>query len=120
MSGTRTGTGQAKYYTQAWFDRYVSGDPAVQAAGHDALRAGPIPLEGAGQHADQRASLFSGKSRSACSLSALGDRPAWVSTDLRSYAGVAAVGDWAALNAEREYGTSGKGAVHVPTALAGP
>lgn len=120
VSGTRTGTGQAKYYTQAWLDRFVSDDPAVQVAGHDALTTGPIPTEAAGAHADQRASLFSGKSRSACSVGAIADRAAFVSNDLRAYAGVAAVGDWAALNDEREYGTSGKGALHVPTVLAGP
>lgn len=120
VSGTRTGTGQAKYYTRAWFDRFVSGDPDVQVAGHDALSAGPIPAEAAGSHADHRASLFSGKSRSACSVSAIADRAAFASSDLRAYAGVAAVGDWAALNDEREYGTSGKGALHLPTVLAGP
>ena len=119
VSGTRAGTGQARYYTQAWFDRFLSGDAAVNVAGHDALTTGPIPVEPAGEHADFRASLFSGKSRSACSVAAVGNRPAFAVSDLRDYAGVAAVGDWAALNAEREYGTPTQGAVHVPSVIGG-
>jgi hypothetical protein len=95
---------------QAWLDRFVSASAA--AAGQDALRRGPIPLEPAGQHLEQRASLFSGKYRSACNVSAPDGGVAFAADDLRAYAGVAAVGDWAAINAEDEHGTQPQGAAH--------
>lgn len=126
VSATRHGIPQAAYYTLAWLDRYLSADPAINAAGFDALRLGPIPAEPAGQHLAHRASLFSGKHRSACYVSnphpgarRAGDRanPAsglgpFDAPDLRAYAGVAPVGDWAALNAEREHGQAPQGLLH--------
>jgi hypothetical protein len=129
VSATRYGVPQAAYYTLAWLDRFVA--PGAAADGHRALVAGPVPgpAEPAGAHAPWRASLFSGKYRSACFVSAppgagqlppghdpdrqRGRRPrgfphrgdvlrAFDAPDLRAYAGVAAVGDWRALNRERE------------------
>lgn len=102
VSATRYGVPQARHYTLAWLDRFVSKGRAAQ--GFDALRSGPVPQEPAGQHLDHRASLFSGKYRSACHVTDPGGGPAFDAGDLRAYAGVAAVGDWAGLNAEPERG----------------
>jgi hypothetical protein len=112
VSATRYGVPQARFYVQAWLDRFVGAGSA--AAGHEALRSGPIPGEAAGAHLEQRASLFSGKYRSACTVGApaTGIAP-FVEPDLRQYAGVAAVGDWAAVNAEDEHGTQTQGAAHL-------
>jgi hypothetical protein len=126
VSATRYGVPQAAYYTLAWLDLYVSGYPAVNAAGFEALRAGPVPQEPAGEHLAHRASLLSGKYRSACHVSnpnrnagmvaPNGKEPPGLahfsSGDLRAYAGVAPVGSWVALNAEREYGEAQRGVVH--------
>jgi len=92
---------------------------AGAARRHQRLLEGPIPQEPAGEHLDQRASLFSGKLRSAAAITKLGNLPALSTTDLREHAGVAAVGDWAAINAEREYGTAGRGAAHTAVWPAG-
>lgn len=112
VSATRYGVPQAQHYTLAWLDRYVHPDAQVRRAGHRRLLDGPVPREPAGEHLDQRASLFSGKLRSAARISKLGGLPGLDTADLRAHAGVAAVGDWAALNAEREYGTASRGAAH--------
>lgn len=114
VSATRYGVPAAAYYTQAWLDRHVHPLAATNAAGHTALAEGPIPQEPAGQHLPHRATLFSGKYRSACQVSAVGDAPAFDQPDLRAYAGVAAVGDWAAINAEEEHGGDAvaQGAAH--------
>jgi pimeloyl-ACP methyl ester carboxylesterase len=99
VSATRYGNLQSAYYTLAFLDTYVRKDKAGLAA----LKAGPIPAEPAGSHQPWRASLFSGKYRSACHVRDF-DAP-----DLRAYAGVAAVGDWAGLNAETERSLSSTG-----------
>jgi hypothetical protein len=125
VSATRYGVPQAAHYTLAWLDRYVSGDPDTNRAGFEALRDGPVPAEPDGEHLAHRASLLSGKYRSACYVTdprvradrlPLGLTPAGLAAfdapDLRAYAGVAPVGDWAALNAEREYGHAQRGALH--------
>lgn len=113
ISATRYGVPQAKHYTLAWLDRYVSDQPARHATGFEALRLGPIPQEAATQHLDHRASLFSGKYKSACHVTEPAGGTPFSSEDLRAYAGVAAVGDWAALNAEKEHGVAQEqGAVH--------
>lgn len=112
ISATRYGVPQAMYYVRAWFDRFVS--PTASAEGFDALVSGPIPNEPAGEHREERASLFSGKYRSACNVSDPANPLArFDQGDLRAFAGVAAVGDWAALNAEREHGTQAQGLVHL-------
>lgn len=95
VSATRYGNLQSAYYTLAWLDLHVKDDPV----GLGALQAGPIPTEDAGSHAPWRASLFSGKYRSACATAG------WEAPDLRAYAGVAPVGDWAAIVAEAEWAT---------------
>jgi len=132
VSATRYGIPQAAYYTLAWMDRYLSADPVINDAGFEALRLGPIPAEPAGEHLGHRASLLSGKHRSACYVSNphqgarhAADRARLVTglgpfdaPDLRAYAGVAPVGDWAALNAEREHGQASQGLLH-PIALTG-
>jgi hypothetical protein len=104
VSATRYGVPQARHYTLAWLDRHVSGDAERERRGFEALRDGPVPQEPAGEHLDHRASLFSGKYRSACHVTDPAGGPAFSSSDLRAHAGVAAVGDWAALNAEDEHG----------------
>lgn len=112
VSATRYGVPQAQYYVRAWFDRYLSASAA--ATGFDALSAGPTPAETPGQHLEQRASLFSGKYASACHVTdPSGDGPTFSRPDLRAYAGVASVGDWAAINAEDEHGTQAQGAAHL-------
>lgn len=111
VSATRYGVPQARHYVQAWFDRYVS---ATQAeAGFQSIALGPIPAEPAGQHLEQRATLLSGKYRSACHVSNPGPGSPFAEADLRSYAGVAQVGHWAAINQEKEHGTQTQGAVHL-------
>lgn len=121
VSATRYGVAQAKYYTLAWLDRYVHPDSAVNEAGQWRLVDGPIPDEPAGQHLAHRASLFSGRYESACWIEGVGSAPELKRYHLREYAGenaaVADVGDWDALNAEREYGTAPQGAVHLPSAM---
>jgi hypothetical protein len=114
VSSTTYGLLQAAYYTLAWLDRWVPGDVATASAALDALRAGPLPGEPPGRHLDHRATLFSGKYRSACAVSAPDGGGAFDEPDLRAYAGVAAVGDWAAVNAEREYGTGPKAPLPIP------
>lgn len=87
VSATRYGNLQSAYYTAAWLDLHVKEDPLAL----DALQAGPLDsLQPWG------APLLSGKYRSACAAAG------WEAGDLRGYAGAAAVGDWAALNAESE------------------
>lgn len=113
VSATRYGVAQAKHYTLAWLDRYVSLDAARASAGFEALRAGPVPQEAPTQHLDHRASLFSGKYKSACHVSDPSGGVPFAADDLRAYAGVAGVGDWAALNAEKEHGVAAEqGALH--------
>ncbi|HYD09586.1 MAG TPA: alpha/beta fold hydrolase [Acidimicrobiales bacterium] len=86
VSATRYGSLQSAYYTAAFLDTYVKSDDAAFAALQDGPRAvGGEPWS---------ATLFSGKYRSACHVRG------WDAPDLRAYAGVAAVGDWAALNSE--------------------
>ncbi|HEX9683908.1 MAG TPA: alpha/beta fold hydrolase [Acidimicrobiales bacterium] len=107
VSATRYGVPQSKYYTQAWLDRYVPADPDARAAAHGRLTIGGgfTPNEVDGAHLPWRASLLSGKFASAIDVSALGPAPAIASGDIRAgIPGVANVGDWAALNAEAEYG----------------
>ena len=114
VSATRYGVPQAKYYTRAWLDRFVHPSAAVNEAGQAALTSGPTPAELAGAHLDHRATLFSGKYLSACDVSAVGAEPAFVEDNLRTYGGAADVGDWAGINAEREYGTPQRGLLHDP------
>jgi pimeloyl-ACP methyl ester carboxylesterase len=85
VSATRYGHLQSSYYTAAFLDTYVKHDRRAVKA----MKAGPLA-------ADQPwgAHLFSGKYRSACHVRS------WDAPDLRTYAGAAAVGDWAALNTE--------------------
>jgi hypothetical protein len=85
VSATRYGNLQSAYYTAAWLDLHVREDPAALGA----LQAGPLDAQ-----QPWGAARFSGKYRSACSVGG------WVADDLRAHAGAAAVGDWAALNAE--------------------
>ena len=101
VSGTRYGVPQAAYYLVAWMDRYVHTDPVIRTAATGALLDGPIPAETPGAHAPWRASLFSVKYRSAFAFTAPDGTP-HAATDLRAYAGVAPLRDWAAANAERE------------------
>jgi hypothetical protein len=100
VGATRYGAAQSAYYTQAWLDRFVAIDRA--GAGFAALVAGPVPAEPPGTHLPPRASLLSAKYRSACAVAAPDGGVPFAEADLRAYAGVAAVGDWAAVNAERE------------------
>ncbi len=112
VSATRYGMPQARYYVRAWFDRYLSATRTSD--GFDALRSGPTPHEPAGQHLEQRASLFSAKYLSACRVaSPASNGVAFAAVDLRRYAGVAAVGSWKAVTAEAEHGTQTQGTAHL-------
>lgn len=111
VSATRYGVPQAKYYVRAWLDRYVGA--ATATAGFEALRVGPVPEETSGPHLEQRASLFSGKYASACHVTNPSAGAPLDEADLRAYAGVASVGDWAGINAEDEHGTQPQGAAHL-------
>jgi hypothetical protein len=110
ISATRYGVPQAQHYTLAWLDTHVAGDRTKAGGGFRALVDGPVPAEPAGAHLDHRASLFSGRYRSACQVtSPVRPNDVFASEDLRAYAGVAPVGDWAALNAEDEHGVTRTG-----------
>ena len=101
VSGTRYGNVQAAYYLVAWMDRYLHGDPVIRSAATAALLAGPKPAEAAGTHKPWRASLFSVKYRSAFAFHGA-DGAAHAAPDLRAFAGVAPLREWAAANAEAE------------------
>lgn len=101
VSGTRYGNTQAAYYFVAWMDRYVHPDPGARVAASTALLDGPKPAEPVGSHQPWRASLFSVKYRSAFAFHGA-DGAAHAAPDLRAYAGVAPLRDWAAANAEVE------------------
>ncbi len=123
LTATAYGVGMADYYTLAWMDRYVHPDPVRNRSGHDLLVNGPTPTteeQAAGVVPPWRANLMSARFQGAFSLT----QPAAASTvdkpgkrkgqaapavapsrlevlDLRSYAGLSPVGDWAGANADR-------------------
>ena len=111
LGGTTYGTAMADYYTLAWMDRFVSPDRARNAAALDLLRSGPVA--GASEQASGavlpwRADLMSARFAGGFSLSPVPDRPAttpaprrYEAVDLRAYAGLSPVGDWAGANADR-------------------
>jgi hypothetical protein len=112
IPATSYGIDTAGYYTLAWMDRYVHPDGERQRIATEALRTGPLP-DGATLGADEwawRASFLSARRLSAfrfhgparragpVSLTALADL--YEATDLRAYAGLSPVGDWAGANAD--------------------
>ena len=94
-AGTSYGTKLADFYTRAWFDRYVMGDRQATQR----LLSGPkAEAPGTPDPADVawNAHHFSTRYLGAFSLGRTRV------TDLRVYAGLSKVGDWAGSNADRE------------------
>ena len=82
-------------------NRYVPRDPRTQRDGYAALLAGPTADADLPWSADH----LSARRFSALSLRAPGSpRVTVATTDLRKWAGRAAVGDWAGANTERAGG----------------
>lgn len=120
LTATSYGTGMADFCTLAWMDRYVHPDPARNADAVARLRGGPVPtseeLE-AGSVLPWRANLMSARYAGAFSFHDVatatptkpGKRPGQApppptrreAFDLRTYAGLSPVGDWAGANADR-------------------
>lgn len=118
IPATSYGIDTAGYYTLAWFDRYVHPSAERRAVASEALRTGPIP-DGRTAGADEwawRANFLSARRLSAFRFHAppalppgasaipTGRGPAPVlheATDLRAYAGLSPVGDWAGANADQ-------------------
>ena len=115
LSATEYGVAMADFYTLAWMDRFVHPDPDRNAAALDLLRAGPVPTPeelAAGAVAPWRANFMSARFAGGFSLSgdprALPERARGrvpverhEAIDLRAYAGLSPVGDWAGANADR-------------------
>ena len=111
LSATDYGVAMADYYTLAWMDRYVHPDPARQAVAHEHLRTGPVPTAeelAEGAVAPWRANLMSARFNGGFSLTpppessrSRAPRPPERTEDLRAYAGLSPVGDWAGANDDR-------------------
>jgi len=114
MPGTAYGRAFADHYTLAWMDRYVHPDPARQADAVQRLRTGPIPTAeelASGTVEPHRANLMSARYAGAFAITDVpqpkrrGGKAApparYVAEDLRAYAGLSPVGDWAGANADR-------------------
>ena len=100
LPATAYGTDQAEYYTVAWFDRYVHPSKERRTAAARRLLDGPKP-EGVEVEAPWRANYFSAKYLGAFSFHGTGGK-LFEATDLRAYAGLSPVGDWAGANADRQ------------------
>jgi hypothetical protein len=102
LPSTTYGIRQVDHYTLAWFERYVQGDPARATVATAALLDGPRP-DGATGGADElawRANFFSARRLSAFSFTGA-DGTHHEARDLRAYAGLSPVGDWAGANADQ-------------------
>ena len=103
LPATSYGIDTAGYYTLAWFDRYVHRRPRPRRqAATDALLDGPDP-----RRHDRRSRRVGRGGRTSCSaryLSAFSfhgaDGARHEAIDLRAYAGLSPVGDWAGANAD--------------------
>jgi hypothetical protein len=101
IPATSYGIDTAGYYTLAWFDRYVHPSPSRQAVASEALRTGPVP-DGLTAGADEwawRGHFLSARRSSAFRFHAP-DGALLEAEDLRAYAGLSRVGDWAGANAD--------------------
>ncbi|HSP03971.1 MAG TPA: hypothetical protein VLR27_10740 [Acidimicrobiales bacterium] len=120
LPGTTYGRDLADHYTLAWMDRYVHPDPARQADAAQRLLAAPIPTteeRESGSALPWRANLMSARYAGAFSFHdvaptapakpgmRVGQTPPpptlHEAVDLRAYAGLSPVGDWAGANADR-------------------
>ena len=118
LSATTYGVDMADFYTLAWMDRYVHPDPARQADALHRLRHGPVPTAeelAAGVVEPWRANLMSARFAGGYTLteavpttgpgrSARKAAPTTIRhrvDDLRAFAGLSPVGDWAGANADR-------------------
>ena len=102
IPATSYGVDTAGYYTLAWFDRYVHPSRARQRAATRALLNGPVP-DGRTDGADEwawRANFLSARRLSAFRFHG-GTGALHAATDLRAYAGLSPVGDWAGANADQ-------------------
>jgi hypothetical protein len=106
IPATSYGIDTAGYYTLAWFDRYVHPSAERRRDATAALLTGPVPdgLTGGVDEWAWRASFLSARHLSAfrfhapsriLRLAKLHD-----AIDLRAYAGLSPVGDWAGANAD--------------------
>lgn len=98
--GTRYGTQLADWYTLAWLKRYVAGDrdataALVQGPRDDRLYPG-LDATTTGRHNAWNAHHFSVRYPSAFSLRGVGSV-----VDVRRWAGLSPVGDWAGANRDR-------------------
>jgi dienelactone hydrolase len=99
-SATTYGAPMNAYYSLAWMDRWVSGDPNVRKTGYDALVQGPRSRP----EDPFSANHFSARRYSAMTLRAPGSEhgpPSVAAVDLRRWAGRSPVGDWAGANDDR-------------------
>ena len=96
-SATLYGAPMNAYYTLAWMDRWVSGDPERRKAGHKGLVQGPF----AEHDRPYSANHFSTRRYSAAKLRAPNGALAVDTTDLRKWARRSQVGDWAGSNRDR-------------------
>lgn len=102
LPSTTYGVRQVDYYTLAWFERFLRPESTRRAEGAWALLRGPVPdgrTDGRDEYA-WRADFFSARYLGAFSFrDAQGARR--TARDLRAYAGLSPVGDWAGANADR-------------------
>jgi dienelactone hydrolase len=106
LSATSYGVRMADFYTLAWMDRYVHPDPERRADALQRLLGGPVPTaaeRGAAVVHPWRANLMSARYAGGFSLTEEGDGGVLrhETSDLRAYAGLSPVGDWAGANADR-------------------
>ncbi|MDV6012328.1 hypothetical protein [Haloechinothrix sp. LS1_15] len=102
LPATTYGTRQVDFYTLAWFDRQLHPDPQRQELGTRALLEGPVP-DGATHGKDEypwRANFLSARYLSAFDFTGH-DGEHHAAGDIREYAGLSPVGDWAGANADR-------------------
>lgn len=102
LPSTTYGVRLADHYTLAWFDRYLSPSPTVQASASARLADGPRldRRTGGRDQLPWRASFFSARSRSAADWhDARGGRR--VVADLRAAGGASPVGDWRGANQDQ-------------------
>jgi hypothetical protein len=102
-AATGYGQAQAGYYTLAWFDRYLPPTHARQRSGGDRLLTGPVPdgLTGGADELPWRADFFSARHRSAFTCRCAVGGGVRSVPDVRAFAGLSPVGDWAGADADR-------------------
>ncbi|MGH9137537.1 MAG: alpha/beta hydrolase family protein [Acidimicrobiales bacterium] len=104
LVGLRTSYGnqQVDFYTLAWFERYLRPEPERQAVGAATLLTGPVPdrLTAGADEYPWRANFFSARYYSGFAFTDTVGRLR-EADDLRAYAGLSAIGDWAGANRDQ-------------------